>query len=144
MPRNTRSGSGTASRRCVNSAPTSTIRRLPKLRAVQDGRTLATKRTPWPAAPGRVVWQEGETDTDGTFGPWTIRWSVEEAIRQEPASSALNELADRMSIESQFRNARGEIVEASSETKRSLLAAMVNWPSSRLCWHTAATVRVTG
>jgi hypothetical protein len=29
-------------------------RRLPKLRAVQDGRTLAVKRTPWPAAPGRV------------------------------------------------------------------------------------------
>jgi thioredoxin reductase len=29
-------------------------RRLPKLRAVQDGRTVATKRTPWPAAPGRV------------------------------------------------------------------------------------------
>jgi thioredoxin reductase len=29
-------------------------RRLPKLRAVQDGRTLATKRTPWPATPGRV------------------------------------------------------------------------------------------
>jgi thioredoxin reductase len=29
-------------------------RRLPRLRAVQDGRTLATKRTPWPAAPGRV------------------------------------------------------------------------------------------
>ncbi|RDH79999.1 FAD-binding protein [Mycolicibacterium moriokaense] len=29
-------------------------RRLPKLRAVQDGRTIATKRTPWPAAPGRV------------------------------------------------------------------------------------------
>lgn len=29
-------------------------RRLPKLRAVQDGRTLATTRTPWPAAPGRV------------------------------------------------------------------------------------------
>ena len=29
-------------------------RRLPKLRAIQDGRTLATKRTPWPAAPGRV------------------------------------------------------------------------------------------
>jgi malto-oligosyltrehalose trehalohydrolase len=104
----------------------------------------ATPAPGFPAAPGRVVWQEGETDTDGTFGPWTIRWSVEEAIRQEPASSALNELADRMSIESQFRNARGEIVEASSETKRSLLAAMVNWPSSRLCWHTAATVRVTG
>lgn len=29
-------------------------RRLPRLRAVQDGRTLATKRTPWPAAPGRI------------------------------------------------------------------------------------------
>jgi thioredoxin reductase len=29
-------------------------RRLPRLRAVQDGRTLAAKRTPWPAAPGRV------------------------------------------------------------------------------------------
>jgi len=29
-------------------------RRLPRLRAVQDGRTLATRRTPWPAAPGRV------------------------------------------------------------------------------------------
>ncbi|HET7664683.1 MAG TPA: FAD-dependent oxidoreductase [Mycobacterium sp.] len=29
-------------------------RRLPKLRAVQDGEVLATKRTPWPAAPGRV------------------------------------------------------------------------------------------
>ncbi len=28
--------------------------RLPRLRAVQKGRTLATKRTPWPAAPGRV------------------------------------------------------------------------------------------
>ena len=29
-------------------------RRLPRLRAVQDGRVLATKRTPWPAAPGRI------------------------------------------------------------------------------------------
>ena len=29
-------------------------RRLPKLRAMQDGRALATRRTPWPAAPGRV------------------------------------------------------------------------------------------
>jgi thioredoxin reductase len=28
--------------------------RVPKLRAVQDGRTIAEKRTPWPAAPGRV------------------------------------------------------------------------------------------
>ena len=29
-------------------------RRLPKLRAVQDGQVLATRRTPWPASPGRV------------------------------------------------------------------------------------------
>jgi thioredoxin reductase len=29
-------------------------RRFPRLRAVQDGRVLATVRTPWPAAPGRV------------------------------------------------------------------------------------------
>ena len=29
-------------------------RRLPKLKAMQDGRVLATSRTPWPAAPGRV------------------------------------------------------------------------------------------
>jgi hypothetical protein len=28
--------------------------RMPRLRAVQDGRTIGTKRTPWPAAPGRV------------------------------------------------------------------------------------------
>ena len=33
---------------------TDEFRRAPKLRAVQDGRTLAVKRTPWPAAPGRV------------------------------------------------------------------------------------------
>ena len=84
----------------------------------------ATPAPGFPAAPGRVVWQEGETDPDGTFGPWTIRWSVEEVMRQEPPSSALNEPADRMGIESQFRNARGEIVETSSATKRSLLAAM--------------------
>lgn len=29
-------------------------RRLPKLRAVQDGRVIGTKRTAWPAAPGRI------------------------------------------------------------------------------------------
>jgi thioredoxin reductase len=29
-------------------------RRLPKLVAVQDGRVIGSKRTPWPAAPGRV------------------------------------------------------------------------------------------
>ena len=33
---------------------TDQYRRLPKLRAVQDGRVIAAKRTPWPAAPGRI------------------------------------------------------------------------------------------
>ncbi|WP_460358050.1 NAD(P)/FAD-dependent oxidoreductase [Mycobacterium sp. ZZG] len=33
---------------------TDEYRRLPRLRAMQDGRLLASKRTPWPAAPGRV------------------------------------------------------------------------------------------
>ncbi|OAN36170.1 NAD(P)/FAD-dependent oxidoreductase [Mycolicibacterium iranicum] len=33
---------------------TDEYRRLPKLRAVQDGRVIGTKRTPWPAAPGRI------------------------------------------------------------------------------------------
>jgi hypothetical protein len=28
--------------------------RAPTLRAVQDGRTIGAKRTPWPAAPGRI------------------------------------------------------------------------------------------
>jgi len=44
-------------------------RRLPKLQAVQDGRTLATRRTPWPAAPGRVYrapWSlVADADPDG-------------------------------------------------------------------------------
>ncbi|MDT5077802.1 MAG: hypothetical protein QOJ80_2439 [Mycobacterium sp.] len=33
---------------------TDEYRRTPKLRAIQDGRTIGEKRTPWPAAPGRV------------------------------------------------------------------------------------------
>lgn len=33
---------------------TDEYRRLPKLRAVQDGKVLATTRTLWPAAPGRI------------------------------------------------------------------------------------------
>ncbi|OBF30889.1 pyridine nucleotide-disulfide oxidoreductase [Mycobacterium sp. ACS1612] len=33
---------------------TDEYRRLPKLVAVQDGRVIGSKRTPWPAAPGRV------------------------------------------------------------------------------------------
>jgi len=33
---------------------------------------------------------EGETGHDGTFKLGTVRWSVEEALRHEPASSALD------------------------------------------------------
>ena len=73
----------------------------------------------FPAGSGRVLWQEGGVGDDGTFAPWTVRWSVE-----EPASSALHELAERMGIEPRFRNAKGEIVETSCDTKRRLLAAM--------------------
>ncbi|TPG34883.1 NAD(P)/FAD-dependent oxidoreductase [Mycolicibacterium hodleri] len=35
--------------------------RAPRLRAVQDGRTIGQKRTPWPAAPGRIY-----------RAPWTL------------------------------------------------------------------------
>jgi hypothetical protein len=41
-----------------------------------------------------------------------------------PEATALDELAERMGIEPEFRNAKGEIVRTNSETKRSLLAAM--------------------
>jgi malto-oligosyltrehalose trehalohydrolase/4-alpha-glucanotransferase len=78
----------------------------------------------FPAEPGRVLWQEGESIGDGTFGPWTVRWSVEDTLRHEPAGTALDELAERMGIEPRFRNARGDIVQTGSETKRSLVAAM--------------------
>ena len=27
---------------------------------------------------GQVLWQEGEAGADGTFGPWTVRWSIDE------------------------------------------------------------------
>src|ERR1700731_2585195 len=84
----------------------------------------ATPARGFPAEPGRVLWEEGEVGHDGTFGPWTVQWSVEGLLRHEPASPALDDLAKRMGIEPQFRNAKGEIVETSSETKRSLLAAM--------------------
>jgi len=32
----------------------------------------------FPAASGRVLWQEGEAGADGGFGPWAVRWSIEE------------------------------------------------------------------
>jgi malto-oligosyltrehalose trehalohydrolase/4-alpha-glucanotransferase len=69
---------------------------------------------------GRVIWREGEPGEGGEFGPWAVRWSIEG--RSE--GGALDKLAERMGIEPEFRNAHGEMVRASAETKRSLLAAM--------------------
>jgi hypothetical protein len=71
-----------------------------------------------------VLWQESKAGENSTFGAWAVRWSIEEAGRVAPGSSALDELAERMGIESQFQNARGETVKTNSDTKRSLLAAM--------------------
>ena len=52
-------------------------RRLPKLRVVQDGRTLATRRTPWPAAPGRVYRAPWSlvSDADPSGGDVTISFA---------------------------------------------------------------------
>jgi 4-alpha-glucanotransferase len=76
------------------------------------------------AEPGRVLWQEGETRQDGLLGPWAVRWSFENDVRQDSGVSALDKLAERMGIEPEFRNAKGEIIRTGSDTKRSLLAAM--------------------
>lgn len=32
----------------------------------------------FPSGSGRVLWQEGDAGADGTFGPWTVRWSIDE------------------------------------------------------------------
>jgi 1,4-alpha-glucan branching enzyme len=40
---------------------------------------LAGDRTQvFPPESGRVLWQEGQASADGTFGPWTVRWSIDE------------------------------------------------------------------
>ena len=91
----------------------------------------------FPTEPGRVLWQEGEAGQAGTFAAWAVRWSIEEAVERPGAGSVLDELAERMGIEPQFRNAMGEIVETSDETKRSLLAAMGVKASDELQAHAA-------
>ncbi len=83
----------------------------------------------FPTASGQVIWQEGEAGAEGTFGAWTVRWTIEDAADGSGSSggseaSALDRLAERMGIEPEFRNAHGEIVPASADTKRSLLTAM--------------------
>src|SRR3954447_6611653 len=61
----------------------------------------------------------------------TVRWPIEDneagkehRMREQDGGGALDGLAERMGIEAEFRNARGEIVPTASETKRRLLAAM--------------------
>jgi 1,4-alpha-glucan branching enzyme len=40
---------------------------------------LTGARTPvFPSAFGRLFCQEGEVGPDGSFGPWTVRWSIDE------------------------------------------------------------------
>jgi malto-oligosyltrehalose trehalohydrolase len=91
--------------------------------------TLAANLAPT-AAPGflkesgRILWLEGESDENGTFGPWTVRWSVEESLLRESANTALDALAERMGIVARYQNARDETIDANAETKRSLMTAM--------------------
>jgi malto-oligosyltrehalose trehalohydrolase/4-alpha-glucanotransferase len=91
---------------------------------VLSANLAALPATGFPVVPGRVLWQEGEVREDGSFGAWAVRWSIEEKAKKKAGLNALDELAERMGIEPQFRNAKGESVEASAETKRRLLAAM--------------------
>jgi 1,4-alpha-glucan branching enzyme len=40
---------------------------------------LTSARTPvFPSASGRVFWEEGEVGPNGSFGSWTVRWSLDE------------------------------------------------------------------
>lgn len=52
--------------------------RTPRLRAVQDGRTVGHKQIPWPAAPGRVFRAPWSlvSDADLTGGDVTIELTV--------------------------------------------------------------------
>ena len=36
----------------------------------------ATPRKGFPAASGRILWQEGPAK-GGSFGPWAVRWSID-------------------------------------------------------------------
>jgi malto-oligosyltrehalose trehalohydrolase/4-alpha-glucanotransferase len=85
---------------------------------------VATSTPGFPTEPGRVLWQEGESSADGTFGPWAVRWSIESSVQQKVPGDALDELAERMGIEPEFQNAKGETIRTERVTKRSLLAAM--------------------
>lgn len=33
----------------------------------------------FPPTPLQALWQEGESDDNGCFGPWMVRWTIEQA-----------------------------------------------------------------
>jgi malto-oligosyltrehalose trehalohydrolase/4-alpha-glucanotransferase len=82
----------------------------------------------FPSAAGQVLWREGQQDdASGTFAPWAVRWSLHDRagrLGEEAGDDALSRLAERMGIEPEFRDARGQMVRTRAETKRDLLAAM--------------------
>jgi len=78
----------------------------------------------FPPAEGDVLWREGEQDDEGWFGPWAVRWSIPTSARTLAIDTALHRLAERMGIEPEFRDVRGQMVRASTEAKHALLAAM--------------------
>ncbi len=60
---------------------------------------------------------EGGEGGDVTMGPWSVRWSL-------ARDSDLQRLADRMGIESSFKDALGKLKTTGDDTRRKLLAAM--------------------
>ena len=84
----------------------------------------ARRAAGFPTESGRVLWQEGASGEDGSLSAWEVRWSIIDTDRKETGERALDELAERMGIESQFHDARGKVVHTRSETKRGLLSAM--------------------
>jgi Domain of unknown function (DUF3459) len=78
----------------------------------------ATPAPGFPSGSGRELWQEGEAGADGTFGPWSIRWSIDEDPRGRRGNDTSDKLAERRGIEPQFRHAKGAIAHTDAATKR--------------------------
>ena len=56
----------------------------------------------FPSGSGRVLWQEGEAGVDGAFGPWTVRWSVDESRVSGAQNSGFDERAERVGMALEF------------------------------------------
>jgi thioredoxin reductase len=56
-------------------------RRLPVVRAVQDGRVLARRRLPWPAAPGRIFRVPADLVASATVGGGPVELGLEQGHR---------------------------------------------------------------